>query len=84
MRCGYHNMITNLDSLGLGIKWLVWAAWPGRSEEGRRERWASSQVVRIKGGGGPGSQGHRDWKVVGGEWGLVHRLEGEDSARKGT
>lgn len=76
-------MITNLDSLGIGTKWLVRAAWPGRSEEGGRERWALSQVVRIKGGGGPGSQEHRDWKVVGGEWGLVHRLE-EDRARRGT
>lgn len=51
-----------------------------RPEEGGREGWALSQAVRIKGGGGPGSQEHRDWKV-GGEWGLAPRLEGEDRAR---
>lgn len=76
MRCDYHKKITNLDSLGTSTKWRVWAG-PGRPGEGGRERQTLSQASGIKGGGGAGSQEHRDWKVWG-EWSLEHRLEGED------
>lgn len=38
VRCGYHETITNLDSLGTCTKRLVWAAWPVRLEEGGMER----------------------------------------------
>lgn len=51
---------------------------PGRPQEGGRERWVLSQAVRMKGlGVSPQEQG--DCNVYG-EWGLVHRLEGEDRA----
>lgn len=38
VRCGYHETITNLDSLGTCTKQLVWAAWPVKLEEGGTER----------------------------------------------
>lgn len=81
MRCDYHKKITNLDSLETRTKWLVWAG-PGTLEEGGREKWTLSQANRIKGGGGVGSQKYRDWKMWV-EWGLGHRLEGEDRGRGG-
>lgn len=70
-------MITNLDSLGTCTGWLVWAARAREAGGG----WKGEMGLEPGGwdeGWGLGSQQHGDCRVRG-EWGLVHRLEGEDA-----